>query len=107
MSPPVHPQARFDPFPPDLDLPELVENAPPFRWAQRITLQQIDTLGQERFEKLVLSHVIQGGKPLVIEGWKDVLPTGVFTANWLEHNYGDKRMNVHMFASAPKLTSFR
>lgn len=89
-----HPQAKFDPIPPDLDLPSLVDRTPNFRWAQRVSRAQIRSLSQQDFEKLVAIHVIAGGKPLVIEGWDAVLPSSLFSAGWLEHSYDKKQENV-------------
>lgn len=89
-----HPQAKFDPIPPDLDLPSLVDRTPNFRWAQRVSRAQIRSLSQPDFEKLVAIHVIAGGKPLVIEGWDAVLPSSLFSAGWLEHSYDKKRWST-------------
>lgn len=87
----MHPQAKFDPIPPDLDLHLLVDETPNLKWAQRITRAQARNLGPQQFEKLVLFHVVQGGKPLVIEGWDSVLPKSIFNADWLERTYDKKR----------------
>ena len=87
----IHPQARFDPIPPDLDLSALVERIPNFKWAQRVSRSQIRNLGAQEFEKLVLIHVIIGGKPLVIDGWDAVLPKSLFSTDWLESKYDKKR----------------
>ncbi|KAL5082850.1 hypothetical protein Trisim1_002940, partial [Trichoderma cf. simile WF8] len=89
-----HPQAKFDPIPPDLDLHSLVDHTPNFRWAQRVSRSQIRSLGQHDFEKLVAIHVIAGGKPLVIEGWDAALPSSLFSAGWLENAYDKKQENV-------------
>ncbi|KAH8121005.1 hypothetical protein ACSS6W_006868 [Trichoderma asperelloides] len=89
-----HPQAKFDPIPPDLDLHSLVDRTPNFRWVQRVSRSQINSLGQHDFEKLVAIHVIAGGKPLVIEGWDDALPSSLFSAAWLENVYDKKQENV-------------
>ncbi|ROT40310.1 hypothetical protein SODALDRAFT_321683 [Sodiomyces alkalinus F11] len=90
----LHPQAKFDPIPPDLDLYGLVDRCANFEWVLRISIHQIRNLGPEEFEKLVLLHVIQGGKPLVIEGWDEVLPPSLFSAQWLEQNLDKKQENV-------------
>ena len=86
-----HPQAKFDPIPPDLDLHSLVDKTPNFDWVKRISAAQIRSIGQREFEKLVLFHVIQGGKPLVIEKWNDRLPKSLFGVEWLEKTYDKKR----------------
>ena len=87
----LHPQAKFDPLPPDLDLPGLVQRTPNFKWVQRVSRSQIRNLGPQGFEKLVLVHVIAGGKPLVIDGWDAVLPKWLFSADSLEKTYDKKR----------------
>ncbi|WKT49020.1 hypothetical protein QSH57_013950 [Fusarium oxysporum f. sp. vasinfectum] len=90
----LHPQAKFDPIPPDLDLYGLVDKTPNFKWVQRVSRTQIRNLGQQEFEKLVLIHVIAGGKPLVIDGWDGVLPKGLFDVRWLEETYDKQQENV-------------
>lgn len=87
----MHPQAKFDPIPPDFDLHALVDETPNFDWVVRISISQIRRLGTTGFEKLVQLHVIEGGRPLVIEGWNKVLPESIFSANWLESVYDKKR----------------
>ncbi|KAL2257250.1 hypothetical protein VTK26DRAFT_431 [Humicola hyalothermophila] len=89
-----HPQAKFDPIPPDLDLHSLVERSPNFHWVLRISAAQIRNIGPQEFEKLVFLHVVQGGKPLVIEKWNDRLPKSLFSAKWLEATYNKKPENV-------------
>ncbi len=86
----LHPQAKFDPIPPDLDLNSLVDGTDNFKWVQRVSRSQIRNLGQQEFEKIILLHVILGGKPLVIEGWDAVLPRKLFNAEWLENAYDKK-----------------
>ncbi|KAG5953973.1 hypothetical protein E4U53_005966 [Claviceps sorghi] len=90
----LHPQAKFDPLPPDLDLQNLVEQTPNFKWVQRVSRHQIRSLGQLEFEKLIKIHVVDGGKPLVIDGWDAVLPRWLFNAKWLEQTYDKKQENV-------------
>ncbi|KAK1754343.1 hypothetical protein QBC47DRAFT_216231 [Echria macrotheca] len=90
----LHPQAKFDPIPPDLDLHALVERTPHFQWVTRITAAQIRNIGPQEFEKLVFLRVIQQGKPLVIEKWNDRLPKSLFSADWLEKQYNKKQENV-------------
>lgn len=91
----LHPQAKFDPIPPDLDLHDLVDKTPNFDWVTRISIAQIRRLGPVGFEKLVQLHVIEGGRPLVIEGWDKVLPRDLFSAAWLEKTSDKKRMLHH------------
>ena len=87
----LHPQAKFDPIPPDLDLHSLVDRTPNFDWVTRVSIAQIRRLGPAGFEKLVQLHVIEGGRPLVIEGWNKVLPSELFSAAWLEKTCDKKR----------------
>ncbi|KAL2174341.1 uncharacterized protein P884DRAFT_332200 [Thermothelomyces heterothallicus CBS 202.75] len=89
-----HPQAKFDPIPPDLDLHALVERTPNFHWVLRVSAAQIRNIGPQEFERLVFLHVVHGGKPLVIEKWNDRLPRSLFSAEWLERTYNKKPENV-------------
>ena len=50
----------------------------------------IDHQGLENFEKLVLLHVILGGKPLVIEGYQNRLDRWTFALQWLRDNCASK-----------------
>ncbi|KAM4059297.1 jmjC domain, hydroxylase domain-containing protein [Hirsutella rhossiliensis] len=96
----LHPQAKFDPIPPDLDLQGLVERTRNFRWVQRVSRSQIRNLGSQEFEKLVQIHVIAGGKPLVIDGWDAALPKWLFDVDWLEKTYDKKQENVRDISAA-------
>ncbi len=93
----LHPQAKFDPIPPDLDLHTLVDRTPNFDWVTRISIAQIRRLGPAGFEKLVQLHVIEGGRPLVIEGWDRVLPNDLFSSTWLKNTYDKKRTLRRLF----------
>lgn len=84
----THPQAKFDPIPPDLDLQAIVDRTPNFEFARRIPVHKIRKL---EFERLVYYQVIKQGKPLVIEGWQNRLPPTLFSAQWLEETYNKKR----------------
>ncbi|KAH6639659.1 hypothetical protein C7974DRAFT_470134 [Boeremia exigua] len=55
--------------------------------------------GMEQFEKLVLLHVIIGGKPLVIDGFEEVLDPWTFTPSWLRDNHGEKVENARNLIS--------
>ncbi|KAI1438595.1 hypothetical protein GGR50DRAFT_685286 [Xylaria sp. CBS 124048] len=90
----LHPQAKFDPIPPDLDLHGLVDQTPNFDWVTRISLAQLRRLGPVGFEKLVQLHVIEGGRPLVIEGWDRALPKDLFSVGWLMKTCDKKQENV-------------
>lgn len=87
----LHPQAKFDPIPPDLDLHDLVERTTNFHWVTRISTQRIRNLSPSDFERLILKHVIENGRPLVIEGWNKALPSNLFSVQWLENTYNKKR----------------
>ena len=88
--PAQRPSASFEPIPPDLDLAALVEETPNFEYVVRISCDMIEQQGLEAFEKLVLLHVIIGGKPLVIEGFDKKLDGWTFTRQWLQDNHGKK-----------------
>jgi hypothetical protein len=103
MPPASHPQAKFDPIPPDLDLYSLVDTSPNFNWVVRISISQIRRLGSAGFEKLVQLHVIEGGRPIVIEGWDKVLPQSLFGAKWLEQACDKKQENVRDLVSQSDL----
>lgn len=94
-----HPQAKFDPISPDLDLHSLVDEFPNLKWTQRVSRNQLRNLGAQEFEKLVLMHVIIGGKPLVIEGFDAVLPKWLFSPDWLEKKYDKKEERVRDIVS--------
>ncbi|KAJ9497904.1 hypothetical protein H2202_006507 [Exophiala xenobiotica] len=88
--PSSRPCAAFEPIAPDFDLNTLVESTPNFEWVVRIHCDMIDHQGLENFEKLVLIHVILGGKPLVIEGYEIRLDRWTFALQWLRDNCGSK-----------------
>ena len=91
--PAARPRAAFD-------LRTFVENAGNFRYVDRISYEMIAANGIEAFEKLVLLHVITGGKPLVIDGFEEVLDPWTFTSSWLRDNHGDKGMSTRSTRSA-------
>jgi len=88
--PAQRPSASFEPLPPDLDLNALVESTPNFEYVTRIPCDMIEQQGIEAFEKLVLLHVVIGGKPLVIDGFNRRLDQWTFTTQWLKDNIGAK-----------------
>lgn len=88
--PSTRPCAAFEPISPDFDVKALVESTPNFEWVVRIHCDMIDHQGLENFEKLVLIHVILGGKPLVIEGYEKRLDRWSFAVQWLRDNCGSK-----------------
>ena len=88
--PAQRPRASFEPIPPDFDLRTFVENAENFQYVDRISCEMIAQQGMDQFEKLVLLHVIIGGKPLVIDGFDELLDPWTFTPQWIRDNHGDK-----------------
>jgi hypothetical protein len=88
--PATRPRASFEPISPKFDLQKLVEATPNFHYVDRISCEMIDQQGLAAFEKLVLLHVIKGGKPLVIDGFEDRLDPWTFSPKWLRDNCGDK-----------------
>ena len=88
--PSKRPCAAFEPISPDFDVAALVETTPNFEYVVRIHCDMIDHQGLENFEKLVLLHVVLGGKPLVIEGYQDRLDRWIFALQWLRNNCASK-----------------
>ncbi|OOF97715.1 hypothetical protein ASPCADRAFT_141260 [Aspergillus carbonarius ITEM 5010] len=88
--PAQRPRAAFEPFSPDLDIKTLVESTPNFEYAARIHCDAISENGLEIFEKLVLLHVVRGGKPLVVEGFDRWLDSSIFSEKWLRSHYSAK-----------------
>lgn len=88
--PSQRPSAAFDPIPPGLDLTALVEETPNFEYVTRVFCEMIESQSMDTFEKLVLLHVIVGGKPLVIDGFNDRLDGWTFTSRWLQDNWGSR-----------------
>jgi len=94
--PAARPRASFEPIPPDFDVRTFVESAENFQYVDRISYEMIASNGMEQFEKLILLHVIIGGKPLVIDGFEEVLDPWTFTPSWLRDNHGEKGMSVNV-----------
>jgi hypothetical protein len=88
---PLHrPRAAFEPLPPNIDIPALVEATPKFEYVIRVSCEAIDEQGLSMFEKLVLLHVVIGGKPLVVEGYQNRLERWIFAEQWLRDNHAKK-----------------
>jgi hypothetical protein len=96
-------RATFVPIPPDLDLKTVVENTENFEYAPRIPYNAIQENGIEKFQKLVLSHVVQDGKPLVIDGFEKILDPSLFSPQWLSDKHGDKGQFITIISSAINL----
>lgn len=92
--PAARPRASFEPIPPDFDVRTFVETADNFQYVDRISYEMIANNGIEQFEKLVLLHVVMAGKPLIIDGFEEVLDEWTFTPSWLRDNHGDKGQTV-------------
>ncbi|KAI6856459.1 hypothetical protein KC338_g8419 [Hortaea werneckii] len=101
--PATRPRASFEPISPRFDLKKLVEHTPNFSYVDRISCDMIDQQGLAAFEKLVLLHVIMGGKPLVIDGFEDRLDPWTFSPKWLRDNCGDKVENARVLTSQENL----
>lgn len=93
----------FAPIAPDFDIKTLVEKTPNFSFVDRIPCDKIDEQGMVAFEKLVIKHVIVGGKPLVIEGWEGRLDPWTFSQKWLRDNCGDKVENARNLTTKEEL----
>ncbi|KAF2769599.1 hypothetical protein EJ03DRAFT_89440 [Teratosphaeria nubilosa] len=101
--PATRPRASFEPISPTLDLKKLVESTANFSYVDRISASMIDQQGICAFEKLVLLHVIIGGKPLVIDGFEDRLDPWTFSPKWLRDNCGQKVENARVLNSQENL----
>ena len=88
--PAQRPCASFDPIHPSLDLAALVEETPNFEYVPRIPCDMIEEQGLAAFDKLVLLHVVIGGKPLVVDGFHHRLDQWTFSTQWLRDNLGQK-----------------
>ena len=93
--PAQRPTASFEPISPDFNLSALVEETPNFQYVDRISVDMIDQQGMEAFDKLVLLHVVIGGKPLVIDGYQQRLDPWTFSPKWLTDNHGEKGESVN------------
>lgn len=102
--PAQRPRASFEPIPPDFDVRSLVESTDNFQYVDRISVDQITQQGVSKFEKLVLLHVVIGGKPLVVDGFEDVLDPWTFTPEWLMANCGDKVENARNLTAKENLS---
>ncbi|KAF2100823.1 hypothetical protein NA57DRAFT_18051, partial [Rhizodiscina lignyota] len=95
--------ASFEPLSPDFDVRTVVEETDNFQYVDRISYDTIKENGMEQFEKLVLLHVIIGGKPLVIDGFDEKLDPWTFQRRWLIENHGDKVENARNLTSKENL----
>ncbi|KAI9754733.1 MAG: hypothetical protein M4579_004580 [Chaenotheca gracillima] len=112
-------QAMFQPIPPDLDLKKLIEETDNFHYVARINCGEIEKQGAAMFEKLVTLHTVISGRPLVLDGLQDRLPSHIFGPSWLDLNHGQDLIKVrdlqrqenveittgHYLKHMPKLTN--
>ncbi|CZT24685.1 related to JmjC domain protein [Ramularia collo-cygni] len=101
--PAQRPRASFEPIAPTFDLKELVEKTANFSYADRISCDTIEQQGLVAFEKLITMQVIVGGKPLVIDGFDDLLDPWTFTPKWLRDNCGEKVENARNLTAKENL----
>ncbi|KAF2737300.1 hypothetical protein EJ04DRAFT_574703 [Polyplosphaeria fusca] len=92
--PAARPRASFEPIPPDFDIRTFVETSDNFQYVDRISFEMLAHKTAEEFEKLVLLHVIIAGRPLIIDGFDEVLDPWTFTPSWVSDNHGDKVENA-------------
>lgn len=88
--PAQRPRAAFEPISPDLDIQELLDSSSNFEVADRIHCDALDEYGLEKFGELVALHVVDGGKPLIVEGFNERLDSSVFSEKWLRTHHGKK-----------------
>lgn len=60
----------------------------------------IDQQGMDRFDKLVLLHVVIGGKPLIVDDYHTRQDPWTFSSKWLEDNHGNAGLNLLRVAAA-------
>ncbi|TQS34537.1 hypothetical protein Golomagni_05075 [Golovinomyces magnicellulatus] len=89
-----HKKAKFVPISPGLDLHTLVQRTENIDYVWRLSKDKLNSRSIGKIEALVTSVVVQGGKPLVIEGWGSSLPSPLFSSKWLEENHGSKEESV-------------
>lgn len=97
------PRASFQPIPPNFDVKQLVESTQNFSYVDRISYEMIEQQGLAAFERLVTLHVVVGGKPLVIDGFEELLDPWTFSTKWLRDNAGDKAENASNLTSKDSL----
>lgn len=93
--PSQRPRAAFEPISPELDVQALVDSTPNFEFVVRFHCDAIDEYGLEKFDELVWRHVVQAGKPLVVEGFNERLDNSIFSENWLRTHYGKKGKSLY------------
>ncbi|ESZ96879.1 hypothetical protein SBOR_2744 [Sclerotinia borealis F-4128] len=89
-----HPRAQFVPLSPNIDLDTLVNDNPSFDHVRRVPQSDLESHTVQSLEQLVHYHVVQEGRPLVLEGWGSYIPPSLFSSKWLEDNLGKEVQRV-------------
>lgn len=86
-------RAGFEPIPPNVDIPALIEQTPNFKELRRLDAREITPEHQESIDRDVYETVIVKGLPLVIENWhlRRDWPRWIFNTEWLRENHGRDR----------------
>jgi hypothetical protein len=83
-------RARFEPFPPHLDIEEEVRTTKKFGFAKKISCESIAQFPREVLELYILTHVVKLGLPLVITGFDKRLDKDLFSEKWLRQHYASQ-----------------
>lgn len=83
-------RAVFEPFPPHLNIEEVVQTTPSFEFAKRISCDSVSQFPREVLELYVLTHVVKLGLPLVITGFDKHLDKDLFSEKWLQQHYASQ-----------------
>lgn len=94
----VKDRAPFQPISPSLDIDELVKSCPNFHKVERVDARTISDETLEPLRQLIQAHVIDGGKPLVLDNWHDRpdWPKWIFNPDWLKRNHGLDGLFSHL-----------
>lgn len=86
----VRDRAQFLAIPPDLDISKLISRCSNFHAVERVDARTITDETMEALRQLIQAHVIEGGKPLVLENWhqRSDWPRWIFNPDWLKKNHG-------------------
>lgn len=86
----VKDRAPFEPIAPDLDVDNLISGCSNFHAVERVDARTITDETMEPLRQLIQAHVIEGGKPLVLENWhqRSDWPRWIFNPDWLKGNHG-------------------
>lgn len=86
----VKDRAPFEPIAPDLDVDNLISGCSNFHAVERVDARTITEETIEPLRQLIQAHVIEGGKPLVLENWhqRSDWPRWIFNPDWLRGNHG-------------------